>query len=202
MPKLCKFGHPIGTELDCVACKRSRAAKKRWENPSKAMLEACDAARKLSNTNGLRSKSAQEKRDKYFSSDLHKQRARQQALKLAEERRQGTRSPCPVFFRDTKPELAVKSVLESNNLNFIQQFGVGPYSFDFCLPDQNILIEVQGEYWHSQPKNKQNDKAKFTYTQRHFPGYEIVYVQESHTLTKNGIETILNKFCIITIYLC
>jgi len=194
MTKFCKNGHPIGTVADCLACRCSRTAKERWKNPSKAMLKACKNTCKSLNTDGLKSEEAQKKRDIYFASDLHRQRARAQALKQAEERRKGLRLPIPVLFRDTKPELAVKAVLEAHRINFTQQFPLGPYSFDFCLTGQKILIEVQGDFWHSQPKNEANDKAKFTFTQNNHPEYKIIYILESHTLTKNGISTVLNKF--------
>ena len=194
MVKLCKFGHLIGSDLDCVACKRSCIAKKRWQNPSDSMIKACAEARKLTHTNGLKSEAAQAKRDKYFSSDLHRQRAKQQAIKLAEERRLGLRQPCSIINRDTKPELIVRSTLDVLRIHYIQQFVVGPYAFDFCLPNNKILIEVQGEYWHSLPNVIANDLAKESYINSQHPEYQIIYISELDTKKVNGVLSIIKRY--------
>jgi GNAT superfamily N-acetyltransferase len=58
---------------------------------------------------------------------------------------------------------------------------IGHYSFD-CLVKStpcDILIEVQGEYWHSLKNAKKNDSSKFTYINKYFPQYEIMYIWEN-----------------------
>lgn len=58
---------------------------------------------------------------------------------------------------------------------------IGYYVFDCLIPRDNgtgILIECQGDYWHSFDKAKQNDRSKFTYIKRYFPQYEIMYLWE------------------------
>lgn len=69
---------------------------------------------------------------------------------------------------------------------------IGYYVFDCLIPKQNnikrsILIECQGDYWHSLPKNIRNDKSKFSYINRYFPEYEIVYLWEREFFTKDRI---------------
>jgi len=34
------------------------------------------------------------------------------------------------------------------------------YSCDFVIPQYHIVVEVDGDYWHSLPKRKQLDKIK------------------------------------------
>ncbi len=56
--------------------------------------------------------------------------------------------------RNTKPELKLKQILEENNIKYIQQFVIKSSKnkfYDFYLPEYNILIEVDGCYWHCKP---------------------------------------------------
>jgi len=55
-------------------------------------------------------------------------------------------------YKDTKPELKMKEILNELNISFKHQFRLGNHSFDFHLLNTNILIEVDGDYWHSNPK--------------------------------------------------
>lgn len=55
----------------------------------------------------------------------------------------------------TKPEQIVQRCLESLKINFIPQYklivdGIYRY-FDFMLPELNVLIEVDGDFWHANP---------------------------------------------------
>jgi hypothetical protein len=65
---------------------------------------------------------------------------------------------------------------------------IGYYVFDCLIPSKNgksILIECQGDYWHSLPKHERNDKSKFTYISKYFPQYEIMYIWE-HEFNAKG----------------
>lgn len=66
---------------------------------------------------------------------------------------------------------------------------IGHYSFDCLIPHQprSILIECQGNYWHSLPKSIRNDKSKFTYINKYFPEYEIMYIWEHEFHTKDRV---------------
>lgn len=55
---------------------------------------------------------------------------------------------------------------------------IGFYVFDCLLPSAGILIECQGDYWHSLAKSQMRDKQKFTYISRYYPQYKLVYVWE------------------------
>lgn len=60
---------------------------------------------------------------------------------------------------------------------------IGHYVFDCLVPKRgnmakHLLIECQGDYWHSLPGVPSRDKGKFTYIDRYFPDYEIMYVWE------------------------
>jgi hypothetical protein len=66
---------------------------------------------------------------------------------------------------------------------------LGYYVFDCLVVHNNkkILIECQGDYWHSLDDAIKNDKSKFTYISRYFPEYEIMYVWEHEFYCKDRV---------------
>ena len=71
----------------------------------------------------------------------------------------------PGPFTNTKPELKMKDILNDLNIPFEHQFRLGNHLYDFHIPNTNILIEVDGDYWHGNPKkfkklNKIQQKIK------------------------------------------
>lgn len=184
--KLCKQGHPIGTDADCKCCKASRVNKQRWASNYQQLKEMSQK-----NMKGLNSADAQRKRAEYFASELHKQRASKSSRKMAAERRAGLRPLIPISKKDTKPELATRQVLEELKVDFIPQFAVGPYHFDFGLPAHKVLIEIQGEYWHSLQNNIANDLAKEAYVKSQHPDFRIVYISELEALKRGAVEKII-----------
>ena len=91
---------------------------------------------------------------------------------------------------NSKPQQIVDSILDKNNIKYEREKGIKYYSIDNYLTDSNLMIEVQGDYWHVNPlkfPNKINklqyeripkDKAKHTYTKNQY-GIEILYLWES-----------------------
>jgi len=79
---------------------------------------------------------------------------------------------------NTKPELKFKQILDEHNVSHIFQHvieykgGKTPYKvYDFYIPHKNILIEIDGIYWHgkdkgyndlneTQKRNRINDRVK------------------------------------------
>jgi len=74
----------------------------------------------------------------------------------------------PMYARklyDTTPELAFQEYLEANHINFTKQVIVettsGKVIYDFYLTDLNLLVEIDGEYWHTKSlKQIQRDTFK------------------------------------------
>jgi hypothetical protein len=157
------------------------------------MLTARKRHPRPSNIAGLQTEAAKTKRAAYFSSELHRQRASAQAKKLADDRRSGLVPPPVYQTSNTKPELAVRSVLESMGLDFKSQYPVGPYLFDFYLPEHKIFIEVQGEYWHSIPGVIRNDLAKESYVSAQVSDHRIIYITELDTLKFQGAEKVIRS---------
>lgn len=91
---------------------------------------------------------------------------------------------------NSKPQQLIDSILDKNNIKYQREKGIKYYSIDNYLAESNLMIEVQGDYWHVNPlkfPNKINkaqyeriskDKAKHTYTKNHY-NVEILYLWES-----------------------
>jgi very-short-patch-repair endonuclease len=60
-------------------------------------------------------------------------------------------------------EIAVKKVLDSLGENYHHQHRIGKFLVDFYLPDRNLVIEADGDYWHSLERNRKNDIKKDQY---------------------------------------
>lgn len=88
----------------------------------------------------------------------------------------------------TDIELIVKEYLDKYNIEYIFQYDLdGLYYPDFYLPKENIILEVQGDYWHGNPKiytnnmlderqrkHKIRDRKKFGYYKhKHLKYYEL-----------------------------
>lgn len=72
------------------------------------------------------------------------------------------------------------------NINFYEESDktrLGHYVFDCLIPKQNnmsknLLIECHGDYWHSSLQSQSRDRGKFTYIDKYFKDYEIMYIWE------------------------
>ena len=61
----------------------------------------------------------------------------------------------------TKPEKAMKSFLDMLEVTYVEQHPVPRAGVaDFYVPSENLVIEVDGEWWHSLPANVRNDARK------------------------------------------
>ena len=59
------------------------------------------------------------------------------------------------IFKQTrsKPHLKMCEILESLNILYIEEKIIKYFSFDFYLPDYNLYLEVDGDYFHSNPRS-------------------------------------------------
>ena len=87
----------------------------------------------------------------------------------------------------SKPHKKVMEILDSLNIEYIKEYPIGPYAFDIFIPLYNVLIEVQGDYWHSRKDSINRDKSKSTYVTEYFPQYKLRYVWEHECLIEGYI---------------
>lgn len=90
----------------------------------------------------------------------------------------------------TRPQVLVNEFLEEMNVRYVNEKTYDYYSVDNYLIDQNLIIEVMGDYWHSSPlkyadkiNDKQQyiisrDKAKNTYIKNYY-NINILYLWEA-----------------------
>lgn len=100
----------------------------------------------------------------------------------------------------TKIEAIVKQLLNQLHIQFVQQKQFGFWVYDFYLPEYQLFVECDGDYWHGNPaffsklnvtqkKNRVNDKRKATYLERQ--GYKLLRFWEYDI--KNNLGVIRNE---------
>lgn len=77
----------------------------------------------------------------------------------------------------TKIEIAVAKILTLLGEVYEEQKKFDRWHADFYLPQRNLIIEVDGEYWHSLPKAIDRDKRKDDWFNDN--GYKIARIPES-----------------------
>lgn len=87
--------------------------------------------------------------------------------------------------KSTSIERAIAAALTTRKIPFTTQYVIPGTSklYDFSIPTTNILIEVDGDYWHSLSFNIANDKVKNELAKSH--GYTLVRIEERN-ITKMG----------------
>lgn len=67
---------------------------------------------------------------------------------------------------NTKPEIRFKNILNHLNINFVHNYPVWNithvYPSDFFLPDYDLIIEIDGIYWHNYPDGLLIDHIRTT----------------------------------------
>jgi len=97
-----------------------------------------------------------------------------------------------------------KDFLEKYSINFINQYQITNRYYDFYLPDYNLLIEVQGDFWHFNPKlykfpNKyqiagmERDVIKAKLAEDSLKGLEFIWEDDIKN-NKNKVIEILSKY--------
>ena len=61
-------------------------------------------------------------------------------------------------------ERKIKTKLENEGIDYIEQYGLGRYSYDFYLPKYNTLIEADGVFFHPLTK----DDCKYKWQEKNF----------------------------------
>ena len=77
-------------------------------------------------------------------------------------------------------ERKVRYALQRAHISFLQEAKIGKYRADFLLPQHNIVIECDGDYWHKIPGIKERDKRKNEFLERN--NYKIVRLPEKMIL--------------------
>lgn len=92
-------------------------------------------------------------------------------------------------FKNSKLNDSVASVLDGYNIQYEREFKLANYRIDFKIGD--VLLEVQGDYWHNLPQNKRNDRAKASIIRKYYPQYDLKYLWESEFKSIRGVDRLL-----------
>lgn len=87
----------------------------------------------------------------------------------------------------------VADELKQLGLDYVMEHPIGPWNFDIFVPSKNLLIECQGEYWHSLPRSVRNDKSKATYIERYHPELKLVAIWEVEFFKSGRVRHILER---------
>jgi very-short-patch-repair endonuclease len=102
---------------------------------------------------------------------------------------------------NTKPELLFKSILDVLNIEYKQQYHLQKKIYDFYIPSKNLLVEIDGTYWHGkdlsffdmnmiQRKAFRNDLRKNGIAA--VLGYQMLRLWEGEINLK-GVKKLLNE---------
>ena len=92
--------------------------------------------------------------------------------------------------RPTSIERAMAALLTTLSIEYKQQFQIGAYVADFYLPSRNLVIECDGEYWHSRPGVRDKDEIRDVFMCEHgyrvirFGGKEITAMSQSDLIAR------------------
>lgn len=95
----------------------------------------------------------------------------------------------PRPFKTSKLNDDVASVLDGHGITYEREYEINNYKFDFKI--NNILLEVNGEYWHKLPNNMRNDQAKATIIQLYHPEFQLRTIWEREFRSVRGKERLL-----------
>jgi hypothetical protein len=95
-----------------------------------------------------------------------------------------------------KTEQVIESILSSRyRVNFIRNYIIGPYSFDFFVPSANLLIECQGDFFHNFKKcgyaGLPKDRSKSSYVETN-TNHKLVWIWE-HEIHIGRVNHILDS---------
>lgn len=84
--------------------------------------------------------------------------------------------------RRSSIEFAVEAELTRRDIGFVPQKKMAHFICDFYVPHLNLVIECDGDYWHSKPEVAERDKRKDAWLTSH--GQKIVRLSE-HEINKD-----------------
>jgi very-short-patch-repair endonuclease len=94
-------------------------------------------------------------------------------------------------------EVRVKTLLDALEVSYEQQYRIGKYFADFYVASENLIIEVNGCYWHSCPQcgytyetKQESDAKREKYLKS--KGYKILTIWE-HDLRTEFVEPFLDE---------
>jgi len=129
--------------------KMSENQKKMWENPE-IRKRISESLRANYRANPELRKKMSERQKKYMANPEVRERLRKHTLKMYESGSFPKQT-------NTKIEIAIKDELlkrgYKEGTDFIHQFKfMDKFMCDFCFPNEKVIVEADGDFWHCNPK--------------------------------------------------
>ncbi len=86
-------------------------------------------------------------------------------------------------------QLKLYSILDDLGVSYEKEYVIGPFTFDCKI--NNILIECNGNYWHSLPKTMSNDELKSKYINKYHPDYKLRVLWEHEFNNADRVKDLL-----------
>lgn len=148
-----KYRHPIGTELKLKYSENASYGAKKT-----ALLRKKNGTYVDNRSIELRKSSSPMSLLYYTSRGISAEEAK---LKINKQAVAGAHAALKKQQKN-KCEQFVANILDELQISYGSPFKFQTYLFDFILPIKNIVIEVNGTYWHCDPRFfNENDQVKF-----------------------------------------
>lgn len=132
----------------------------------------------------------------YSQTDKYREKCRKRAISQLKNN---------YFETNTRPQMIINSILDDLGIKYENEKNYTYYAVDNYLCDYNLIIEVMGDYWHSNPyvfdNDKLNniqlnripkDKSKHSYIKNNY-NIEILYLWESDIIDNPELCKMLIK---------
>lgn len=98
-----------------------------------------------------------------------------------------------IFNGESSIEAKTREALEMAGIPFEQEAKIGTYRIDFLLVDHDVVLECDGEYWHSRPWSDERDKRKDFYLGA--KGLRVIRITEQtiKDLQKKELVQLINQ---------
>ncbi len=199
----------------------SESYKKNWTNPE-ARQRRAEAQRKIMASQEHKQKKSKASKKNWTNPEYRKKLI--DIMSTPKNRERSRRKILELFeagnfpsVQNTKPERQIKEELirreYKEGIDFIHQFKfMNKFMCDFCFPNQKVIVEINGDYWHANPvkyagkelhprqrKALGSDKAKEAYITKvdnHTWNYIVIWemdIKKDVTKCVDRIEEVLRK---------
>lgn len=93
--------------------------------------------------------------------------------------------------KESKIQKILYSILDDMDINYEKEKIIGFWRYDCYLSDYKIIIECQGDYWHSLEKTKIKDQQKASYIHNNFPEMKLIRIWENEFKCKSLVLDII-----------